>query len=135
MSASLDISIACDMAEIGRLADAVESYCRTASVPEAMASQMALALDEIVTNTINHASADGGIDIRLTVADGELVAVIEDGAAPFDPRTIDSPDTKASLDQREPGGLGLLLVRSLMDRFDYERIDDRNRVTLAKRLE
>ncbi len=96
-----------------------------------------VALDEVFSNIVKHAYAgrpEGVIELAFTVCGEEVqVTVIDDGAE-GDPLAVPPPDTTAPLEQREPGGLGVHLVRQLTDRASYERRGGRNVVTLVKRL-
>ena len=103
--------------------------------PSAQAAQVAL--DEVLSNTIRSGfTADriGHIDVCFEMADGVLdILVVDDGAA-FDPLARADPDTHASLEARPVGGLGIYLVRQLMDSAEYERRDGENRLRLRKRI-
>ena len=63
---------------------------------------------------------------------GALVVTIVDDSIEFDPRQVPDTDIDAPLHERDPGGLGLLLVNSMMDGVDYRREDGRNVTTLTK---
>jgi anti-sigma regulatory factor (Ser/Thr protein kinase) len=61
--------------------------------------------------------------------------VIEDDAAPFNPLAVERPDTALAAEDRQIGGLGIEIVRRLMDSIEYQRVEDRlNRLTLRRRL-
>lgn len=87
-----------------------------------------LALDEILSNVIRfaHDSADNAVDMTFTVDGGVVSVEIVDAAGAFNPLLAPRPDTTSGLLDRQPGGLGLLLVRRLMDETLYERRDDKN---------
>ena len=101
--------------------------------PQVQAVQVAL--DEVLSNTVRSGfSADrvGRIDVRFEVVDGVLdILVVDDGPA-FDPLARPAPDTGAPLEARPVGGLGIHLVRQLMDSVEYERREGRNRLRLRK---
>ena len=81
------------------------------------------------------ASRVGSIEVRV-MTDGHLLKVmIIDMGAPFDPTTIAKVDTSLSAKERKIGGLGIFLVREIMDSINYERVDDRNVLTLTKKIE
>jgi serine/threonine-protein kinase RsbW len=99
--------------------------------------QFQVALDEALSNIVRYGRRDGGplrIELRLLLRDGLLEMVVEDDADPFDPLKAPPPDTKAPLHERRPGGLGIALVRELMDVVEYTRVGDRNRLRLGRRV-
>jgi serine/threonine-protein kinase RsbW len=95
-----------------------------------------LAFEELVTNIIRHGFGfrDRGvhpIDVNASVHGEEIVLTVEDSAPPFDPSQAPEPDLPTCIDDARSGGLGLRLVRMAAKRMDYERVGDRNRVTVA----
>lgn len=103
--------------------------------PVAHAAQVAL--DEILSNAVRSGFAPGQagrIDVRFEVADGALDLLIVDDGVPFDPLARADPDTRAPLEARPFGGLGIYLVRRLMDSVEYERRDGKNRLRLRKAI-
>jgi serine/threonine-protein kinase RsbW len=103
---------------------------------EAYAIQMAT--DEACSNIIEYAynGAPGGtIEIDCRPVDGALEIVIRDDGKPFDPATVPEPDVHAVLKDRHIGGLGLYLMRKLMDEVRFETLPDGgNRLTMIKRV-
>ena len=104
--------------------------------PQAMNFAL-LAIEEHVQNCIDYAyddSAEHTIRIEMSVADETLTMVVIDDGHPFDPLTAPAPDLGLDIQDRREGGLGLHLLRSLADSIAYERREETNRLTLAKRL-
>lgn len=137
MSSSLQLTLANDLAEIPRLAEAVETFCEPfePSMKDLMSLQ--LALEEIVTNVINHGYADGhphAFDVMLSGEPGCIRAVITDDAPAYDPLARAEVDTSLPLEERAIGGLGVHLVKKLMDVSHYERRDGKNILTIERRL-
>ena len=96
-----------------------------------------LALEEIVTNVISYGSDDTSelhIDITITLTDLQLTLVVADDAQAFDPLTVPTPQWEDSIDNVTPGGLGVHLVRTMMDDMSYERNSSRNILTMHKQL-
>ena len=134
----LSLTLAPTTPEIGRAIEACQAFCETLALPDAAIHQIVLALDELLTNIVNHGrapAAPAAITVELTYAAGELTAVLSDTGRPFDPRTAPPADTTSPLADRRVGGLGVHLVRSMMDRFDYRHDGQRNIVVLMKRIE
>lgn len=137
MSDALALDLANDLAEIPRLAEAVEAFFDERGLPPKLAFEFNLALDELLTNVISYAFPAGGdhrITVRVAIAgDGRVTAELEDDGAPFDPfAEAPPPVLDGDLEDRPIGGLGVHFVRTMMDAVQYERRGGRNRVTLAK---
>jgi serine/threonine-protein kinase RsbW len=119
------------------LAEAITAFAARRGLTHDTSAAVHLALEEVVTNILVHGFCGrpgAAIDVTVAVAPGEVVACVEDSAPPFDPRQAPAPDFDSPLEQRRPGGLGWFLVKRLMDGIDYERVGDRNRLTLRKAL-
>lgn len=114
---------------------AFERFGRAHGISEGATWRFPLALDEILSNIVRHGLAGRPATIDLTFSlDSEYVAVeIVDEAEAFNPLLAPAPDTSSSLEDRQPGGLGIALVRQLMDDTQYERRDDRNCFTMRWR--
>jgi anti-sigma regulatory factor (Ser/Thr protein kinase) len=96
-----------------------------------------LAADEASSNIIEHAYAgvgDGKIEIDCSISDTELKIVMRDHGRSFDPSSVPEPNIKADLSERKIGGLGMYLMRKLMDDVSYESSADAGNVlTMIKR--
>jgi anti-sigma regulatory factor (Ser/Thr protein kinase) len=139
MGRSLEVVLENRLDEIRRLADDVDAFCREAGIAPKHAFNLNLALDELITNVILYGYEDGGhhqIRVALSANDDELTAELVDDGKPFDP-IAESPEPRleAPLEERPIGGLGLHLVRTLMDDVRYRRDGAYNRMSLVKRLD
>jgi anti-sigma regulatory factor (Ser/Thr protein kinase) len=98
-----------------------------------------LAVDEAASNIIEHAYEgvkNGVLEISCSVKDGAMTIIMVDYGESFDPSAIPPPDLKAELSERKIGGLGIFLMRKLMDEVHYEsRRDKSNVLTMIKRRE
>ncbi len=124
-----------DLREIAVAADRIDGFCAAHGLPQAVAYAVNLSVDELLTNTFSYGYEEGTvhrIDIAVRMDDGVIVVEITDDAAPFDPFEIERPDTGAALQDRPVGGLGIHLVREMMDGYRYCRRDGRNIVTLTR---
>jgi len=95
-----------------------------------------LAADEAASNIIEHAYegvTDGVLDISCGVKDNIITIILVDYGESFDPSTIPLPDLKADLSERKIGGLGIYLMRKLMDEVHYEVKSTGNVLTMIKR--
>lgn len=123
------------LAEIGRLSQVVDELAEAHGWSPKTAYEVNIALDELLTNTISYGHEDGQehwIDVRLALENELLTMVIEDDGKAFDPLARPDPDLTQSLEDREIGGLGIYFVRKLMDSVDYQRVGDKNVVTIRK---
>jgi anti-sigma regulatory factor (Ser/Thr protein kinase) len=133
----LDISLKNDLSELARLHREVEGFASVHSLPPRVLLALDLSLTELVTNTISYgygAAANRQIFVHLLARPGEIEAVIEDDGRPFDPRERPPVDISTPLDERPIGGLGIHIVRNMMDSLEYRRDGDRNVVRILKRL-
>ena len=134
MTPSLTLHLENKIAEVARLVDAVESFGTHAGLSPDLTYRLTLSLDEIVSNVIRHGYSDTNdhvVEVRLSIHDGVVTSVIEDDGHPYDPRESPEPDLSMPVEQRGPGGLGIFLVRQMMDSIDYARRDGRNILTVT----
>ncbi|MES2692977.1 MAG: ATP-binding protein [Verrucomicrobiota bacterium] len=135
MSSRQTFTLANDLAEISRLAEGVDAFCAPLDPGTKDVMAVQLALEEAVTNVINHGFDDGQphtFTVDLILEDRRLTAVVSDDAAAYDPLARPEVDTSVPLEEREIGGLGVHLVKKLMDSAHYERRDGRNILTLVR---
>jgi anti-sigma regulatory factor (Ser/Thr protein kinase) len=128
-----------NLSEVARIFEWVDEFIKAHGLPDRAGMQVALALDELVTNTISYGYPDGPRDepaVTLTIRlDGEfVVTTLEDQGVAFDPFAMPAPDTTLNVEERGIGGLGVHLVRELMDDVSYQRVGNVNRLTLRKRV-
>ncbi len=133
-----EVALAPDVAEIPRLLEWIEQTLAAEGLAGAVAFKVTLALEEAVMNVINHAFVDMPpphlIQVRLELGATALGAEVVDNGRPFDPSAAAEPDLSLPLETRDPGGLGIHLIRTMMDRVEYRRSDGHNRLLLEKAL-
>ena len=136
LTGRLDMSLANDVEEVGRVIDSLEEFGESHGVPRDQSLRFGLALDELITNIISYglAGRDAVITLSIEHAEGALRAELADNGPPFDPLTAEIELQDGPMEDREIGGLGLTLVRTLMDRLDYKREDGFNRLKLEMKL-
>ena len=131
-AACLSLVLDNDRAEMARVAAAVEKLVAEAELGPHLGYAVELAVDELVTNVVCHGypeGTSGRIEVVLAVgADGVTLTVADDGY-PYDPLQAPDPPLTGPLETRRLGGLGVHLVRALMDEVRYRRDGDRNIVT------
>lgn len=128
--------LAADERTVARLKTLVERFCKAHGLPPTVSTLVMLSLDEIVSNIILHGYGrrPGQLSIGLHYEERALSVLIEDAGKPFDPTNVVAPPTGGTLASRREGGLGLLLVKKLMDEITYKRTGQINRLKLVKRL-
>ena len=133
----LELTIENDLAQLNVVRDTVDCFASRESLSRDVVFAAKLALEELLTNTISYGYRDQSgqlIEIRMEVRGGQLIIRTVDGGLAFDPGTAKEPNTKLSLKNRALGGLGVHLVKNLMDRIEYQHKDGKNHVTLRKSL-
>jgi serine/threonine-protein kinase RsbW len=118
-----------------QLRKTLEDFSQLHHLPPKIAFVLQLSLEELITNCIKHSESDCAhsiIEINLLCKPGLLVIEMEDESAPFNPLEAGIPDTEISIEDRKVGGLGIHLLRSLMDEIQYERTGEKNYIRLKK---
>ena len=131
------ITLPNDVHQLPQLADFVDGVCEDMGFDASTTMQMNLAIEEAVVNVMNYAyppGTKGDVQIEAQANDVRLKFVICDRGTPFDPTAKEVVDTTLSVEERPIGGLGIHLVRQLMDSINYERLDGQNILTLRKNL-
>ena len=102
--------------------------------PPELQDKIELAVEEVFTNIANYAypSASGSASISIAIADNVFIR-FEDTGIPYNPLEQPEPALDKPLMEREIGGLGVFLVKKIMDKVDYIRIDNKNVLTMTKR--
>ena len=125
------------VSEISKLNAFVQSATAALNMEKGLANRIKLAVEEAVTNIIDYAypnGTEGSIDITIEADENRIRFIITDSGAEFDPTGVSKVDTTLSVDDRPIGGLGVFLVRNLMDSINYERTDGKNVLRMEKRF-
>ena len=136
-AASTSLSVRANPDGLTRIRGAFDAFSEAHGLDLETARAVQVVLDELVSNTIRAGFPDGReghVDIRFEITGDALDVLIADDGIPFDPLERAEPDTAAALDARPVGGLGIHLVRQLMDSVAYERGDGENRLRLRKAI-
>ena len=114
--------------------EAFSGFSRSLALSPDAEWRFLVAMDEILANIVTHARHDGPIGLQFSLTKHVLKVEIVDKADIFNPLMTAAPDLTAPLEARTPGGLGIAIVRGLMDRVVYERRAGKNRLELTWRL-
>jgi anti-sigma regulatory factor (Ser/Thr protein kinase) len=134
--ASHELLVKPQVCEVPQLIDWVGSRCATDGLAEDVTFHLTLALEEAVVNVITHAfeglPPPHSITVRLDITAASVTAEIIDNGRFFDPTAAADPDLSLPLQERRPGGLGIHLMRNMMDRLHYRRSAGNNILRLEK---
>jgi len=124
---------------IGEVFAFLETFVESQEIDEKTAFCINLVVEELFTNMVRH-NEGGGDRIAISVErrDDRLhLELIDSNVEPFDPQTAEIPLVNAGIEERRPGGLGIYLVKKMVDdlNYDYEAEDRRMRITVTKTLE
>jgi len=133
VSEQLSLSFEPKIEELQRLMAEVEDLARREEWPEGLVFRASLVLEEIAINIVNHAHS-GTFDVLLA-SDPEIVRIeVVDSGDPFNPLTdAPPPDLESEVGERRVGGLGVHLVKTMMDEVSYDRKGDRNHLLMVAR--
>ena len=132
------ITLTNDLEQVPQLSDFVDMVCMEVGFEPTMVMQMNLAIEEAVVNVMSYAypvGTVGNVNIEAQADDERLKFTIVDNGIPFDPTAKAEVDITLGVEERPIGGLGIHLVRQLMDSINYERIDGKNVLTLRKKID
>jgi sigma-B regulation protein RsbU (phosphoserine phosphatase) len=125
-----------DVQEVPKLAAFVDEVCEWMEFDPMLTMQLNLAIEEAVVNVMDYAyppGTKGEVDIEVKADADKLMFTISDNGVAFDPTAKAEVDTTLSAEERQIGGLGIHLVRHIMDNVEYERKDGRNILRLSKK--
>ncbi len=132
----LDIKNA--LSEVERANDALRELWVRCALPEDLEVPVVMCLEEVLSNVIRHGCRPGrdyDIKVRYGVlggAPGGIEVEVSDNAAAFNPLSLPPPDLSVPLEQRKAGGLGVFLVRKMMDEVHYDHRNGRNHLLFRK---
>jgi sigma-B regulation protein RsbU (phosphoserine phosphatase) len=125
------------LSEITKLNAFVKSATAALNMESGLANRIKLAVEEAVTNVIDYAypnNTEGNINVTIEADESRIRFILSDTGAEFDPTSVSKADTTLTVDERPIGGLGVFLVRNLMDSINYERTDGKNVLRMEKRF-
>ena len=137
MSAQRSLLIANELDELQKVNAAIEELAEEENWSPDVTFQIGLAVEELGVNIVNYGYEDDkDHEIRIVISseDEAITIEIEDDGHAFNPLSdAPAPDLDAEVEDRTVGGLGIHLVRTMMDEVHYQRQQNKNRLTLVKR--
>jgi anti-sigma regulatory factor (Ser/Thr protein kinase) len=129
-----ETTVAPDLSTIPPLIEWVEARCQEGGLSGELTFKLMLAIEEAATNVVSYAFAEmpppHRIQIRIHIDDNRCIVEVIDNGRPFDPSAEPPPDLTGPLEERDPGGLGIHLIRNMADRIEYRREDGQNRLRI-----
>jgi anti-sigma regulatory factor (Ser/Thr protein kinase) len=138
MDNKLTFRIKNDVSELEAVAQTFNDFNKEQQLPAKVGNAIDLALDEILNNIILYGYEDKDqhfIDIIISLEDDHILLEIKDDSREFNPLDVPKPDTNSEMVERPIGGLGLHLIRNMMDEIHYTYQNNRNCLLMKKKLE
>ena len=127
-----------DISEISKLAIFIDELSEELDFTPELNFNLNLVLEEAVSNVILYAygkEVQKEITLLANMSNNNLIFVLTDSGKEFDPTKVPDADVTLSAEEREIGGLGIFLIRQIMDMVEYQRIDGKNVLTMRKQLD
>ena len=130
------ITLPNDISTISQLSEFVETVCEEKGLDMALTMNLNLALEEAVVNVMSYAYPDsqGDVKVDIKIDDQKVVSILTDSGIPFDPTQKGDVDTTLPAEERPIGGLGIHLVKQIMDKVSYQYVGNQNILTLEKNI-
>ena len=129
------IKIQNELKQITNAIEWFEAFALENEMQFAIIQKINIAFDELLNNIISYGYHDEKIheiEIEIELRNERLIIIISDDGIPFNPFKKDPPDTMLTVEERMIGGLGIHLVKKLMDEYEYKRHTNRNIITVIK---
>ena len=118
------------MDSVADVASFVEEQLEKLEIPMKFATKLMVAVDEIYSNIVRYSGATEA-QVSVFKEENAVKLVFGDNGKPYNPLIAEEPDITASAEEREIGGLGIFMVRKMMDDIKYVHKDDRNILSLT----
>ena len=125
------------LSELDKLCQHLEKVGQSIGLSQRAVFEINLALDELFTNIISYGFSDDDVhDIKISITPqgNQITISIEDDGVPFNPVDAETPDLECSIENCKIGGLGIHIIKKLMDQVCYQRCDNKNVLTLKKTI-
>lgn len=135
MNNKFNVSINNRIEEAPKVTELIENEVSNAGFPQKDVFEILIAVDEILSNIVYYAYGESGIgkiDVAGIINNSTVELEFSDEGVEFDPLKKEDPDTTVPVDQREIGGLGIFLVKKLMNSVEYTRVGQKNKLKITK---
>ena len=125
-----------DIREMGRIMDAITQVVDSAAFPPVVVHDVTLAMEEIFSNIVFYGFGDDmdhNITLHLAIEDDSLILTLQDEGIPFNPLNVQIGRRDKPLEERDKGGMGIILAKNLMDQMEYRRERGKNILRMEKR--
>ncbi len=136
MGGHVSFEIPAELEQIQKVSEKIEQCMKSHGWAEDAVLDVQLAVEEAVTNAILHGydGTSGTIAIRIETSPHHIAVEIADDAPAFDPLSVPDPDIDADLEDRQIGGLGIFLIRRVMDEVSYRYEKNKNILVMEKKI-
>jgi anti-sigma regulatory factor (Ser/Thr protein kinase) len=133
MSGRVSLKVEASASGLDQIAGAAEEMAERESWPADLSFWVNLVLEEMTVNVVNYGGEVSEIEVSLASDSESITIEITDDGAPFDPLTeAPEPDIEAKMEDRRIGGLGVHIVRTVMDELHYRREEGKNHLVMTK---
>ena len=130
------LTIKADISQLDQVLSFIDGILEELDCPTNTKMQIDVAIEEVFVNIVRYAypecEGEAAIEVETTDSPRAVKITFEDEGVPFNPLEHEDPDTTLSSDDRQVGGLGILMVKKSMDDVSYEYNDGKNRLTITK---
>jgi len=129
----MNVRLPAKLIHLEQLVDFVANCAQRQGIGPKRVGEIKVAVEEAIVNVINYAYGDGEGDVEVicTSENDRFIIKIIDSGLPFDLLSHKDPDISLDVSEREIGGLGIYLIKRLVDHIEYKRKDDNNVLTLV----
>lgn len=131
------LSVEASTEHLAEVRDFVASHAENIGLNQKIISEIRLAVDEAYTNIIKHAYSNNStekVNIEIGSDDDQLWITLIDSGKSFDPESYREPDLMKRIKEKKRGGMGVYLIRKVMDHVQYNRKGESNEIRMVKNL-
>jgi serine/threonine-protein kinase RsbW len=132
MKVLLSLHLPAKLENLGRFKESVADCVSTEGFDQKRIQEIELALEEALVNIFSYAYPEeaGDVEVNCKIENGQFIIEIIDAGIPFDMTSLSDPDLTADVDERKIGGLGIFLLKKMVDEVRYRREKDQNILNL-----